>query len=75
MRTTLSLDPDVVAAVERLRREEELGLSEAVNALVRSGLAARTAHEHEPYEPRSADVGIKVDVSNVAETLDLLDAT
>ncbi|UYM05268.1 ribbon-helix-helix protein, CopG family [Solicola gregarius] len=74
MRTTLSLDPDVVAAVERLRREEELGLSEAVNALVRSGLAARSASGHEPYQPRSIDVGIKVDVSNVAETLDLLDA-
>lgn len=74
MRTTLSLDPDVVAAVERLRRDEDLGLSEAVNELVRSGLAARSTPAPEPYQPRNADIGIKADVASMAETLDLLDA-
>jgi DNA-binding transcriptional LysR family regulator len=38
MRTTLSLDDDVAAAVQRLREERNLGLSEAVNELVRAGL-------------------------------------
>ena len=38
MRTTLSLDDDVAAAVQRLREERHLGLSEAVNELVRAGL-------------------------------------
>lgn len=42
MRTTLSLDDDddVAAAVQRLREERHLGLSEAVNELIRAGLAA-----------------------------------
>ena len=31
MRTTLSLDDDVAAAVQRLREERNLGLSDAVN--------------------------------------------
>ena len=31
MRTTVALDDDVVAAVERVRRERGLGLSEALN--------------------------------------------
>jgi hypothetical protein len=40
MRTTLSLDDDVAAAVQRLREERHVGLSEAVNELIRAGLAA-----------------------------------
>ncbi|MEA2130053.1 MAG: hypothetical protein QOJ85_2944, partial [Solirubrobacteraceae bacterium] len=38
MRTTLTLADDVAAAVEKLRRERSIGLSEAVNELVRAGL-------------------------------------
>ena len=37
MRTTVNLDDDVSAALDRLRRERGLGRSEAVNELVRSG--------------------------------------
>lgn len=73
MRTTLSLDDDVLAAVEDLRRERRLGLSEAVNQLIRSGLAESAASPPRPYRHRTADLGIKVDVGNVAEVLDLLD--
>src|SRR4051794_32418857 len=40
MRTTVTLADDVAAAVDRLRREEGLGLSEAVNKLARAGLTA-----------------------------------
>lgn len=68
MRTTVVLDDDVVAALDRLRREKGLGLSEALNQLVRNGL-----HEREP-PPRarleSSDLGLRIDVSNVAEALD-----
>lgn len=73
MRTTLTLDDDVAAELERLRREEGMGLSEAVNRLIRAGMAA----PREPgsrYEHRSVDLGLRVDVTNVAEVLDLLDA-
>ena len=41
MRTTVRLDPEVAAAAERLRRERNIGLGEAVNELARAGLALR----------------------------------
>ena len=71
MRTTFTLDDDVSAEVERLRREEGIGISEAVNRLIRQGLARpgkRTRYAH-----RSAALGMKVDVRNIGEVLDLLD--
>lgn len=71
MRTTIRLDPEVAAAAERLRRERHIGLGEAVNQLARAGLA-RTPRA-EPFHQRTAELGLKMDVSNVAEALDLLD--
>ncbi|MEE8599801.1 hypothetical protein [Euzebya tangerina] len=56
---------------ERLRRAEGIGISEAVNRLIRAGLAAPPAAR--PYLHRTAAVGITVDVANVGEVLDLLD--
>jgi Arc/MetJ family transcription regulator len=71
MRTTVSLDDDVAAAVDQLRRERRLGLSEAVNELIR--LALRTPRSRPAFRQRTAALGLRVDVSNVAEALDLLD--
>jgi Arc/MetJ family transcription regulator len=71
MRTTITLDDDVSAEVERLRRETGVGASEAVNQLIRAGMS--NAQPRFSYEHRSADVGLKVDVTNVAAVLDLLD--
>ncbi|MFN8078472.1 MAG: ribbon-helix-helix protein, CopG family [Kineosporiaceae bacterium] len=71
MRTTVTLAPDVIAELERLRREEGLGTSEAINFLVRRGM--RPALEHRTYAPMSDTLGAKVDVANIAEVLDLLD--
>ena len=39
MRTTITLDRDIAAAVEQLRREEGIGPSEALNRLARAGLS------------------------------------
>ncbi len=71
MRTTFSLDDDVAAEVDRLRREEGIGISEAVNRLIRQGLAIPRRRRR--YEHRSADVGLKVDVADIGAVLDLLD--
>ena len=71
MRPTINLDPDVAAAVERLRRERHIGLSEAVNELARAGL--RATREHKPFWQRCQGVGVRVDVSNVAEALEILE--
>lgn len=73
MRTTVRLDPEVAAAAEELRRERHIGLGEAVNELARAGLLARD-REDVPFRQRTAPVGLKVDVANVAEVLELLDA-
>lgn len=72
MRTTVDLADDVAAAVEKARRERGLGLSEAVNVLVRAGLLPREPRA--PFRQRSYDMGLKVDVSNVGEAIELLDA-
>lgn len=71
MRTTINLDADVAAAAEQLRRKKHIGLSEAVNELARAGLRARPAQRS--FRQRTHDLGLLIDVSNVAETLDYLD--
>jgi Arc/MetJ family transcription regulator len=71
MRTTITLDADVAAAVQRLRRRQGLGLSEAVNELIRAGLRARAPQSR--FQQRSHDLGLRVDVRNVADALELLD--
>jgi hypothetical protein len=72
MRTTINLDPDVAAAADRLRREKHVGLSEAVNELARAGMTAHT--EWPPFRQRTHDLGLAIDVSNVAEALEYLDS-
>lgn len=71
MRTTITLDDDVAAAVAELRRREGIGPSEAVNRFVRRALSARdTPHT---YEHRSVSMGARIDVSNVGAVLEFLD--
>lgn len=71
MRTTIRLDPEVAAAADKLRRERHIGLGEAVNELARAGLAREEKALR--FQQRSASVGLRVDIHNVAETLELLD--
>lgn len=67
----MRLDPEVAAAAGRLRRERGIGLGEAVNELARAGLA-RTERATR-FQQRTASVGLKVDVTDIAGTLELLD--
>lgn len=71
MRTTLTLDDDVAAAVHKLQQEEGVGISEAVNRLVRAGLM--TPKKRKPYVHKSYPVGLKVDVTCIGDVLELLD--
>ncbi|WP_125078953.1 CopG family transcriptional regulator [Mycobacterium sp. P7213] len=72
VRTTVVIDSDVAAEIERLRRQG-LGISEALNLLARRGIAASASAPGSRYRHRSAPIGLKVDVTNVAQVLDLLD--
>ena len=71
MRTTLRLDPEVAAAAERLRRERHIGLGEAVNELARAGLPQKRKPAR--FRQRTAGVGLRVDATDIAGTLELLD--
>lgn len=71
MRTTITVADDVFAEMERLRREQGLGPSEAINTLARRGMAGSPVHT---YTHLSDKMGMRVDVSNIGEVLDLLDA-
>jgi hypothetical protein len=71
VRTTVEFDVDTARAIEDLRRSHRLGMSEAVNVLIRRGLVAQPARP--PFRQRTAPLGVSVDVSNVADTLEVLD--
>ena len=61
MRTTLTIDDDVAAALERRRTERGTGLRREVNDLLRAGLAAAewggAAPADETYELPTFDPG------------------
>lgn len=71
MRTTVEFDDDTAAAVEQVRRESGLGVSEAVNELIRRGMLPRPPSA--PFRQRTSALGIRIDVSNVAEALEILE--
>ncbi len=71
MRTTVTLADDVAAAVKRLRRERALGLSAAVNELIRAGLSR--AERPARFVQRTHDLGAGIDYTNVADALETLD--
>lgn len=72
MRTTIDLDPDTAKAIERLRNDGR-GLSEAVNELIRRGMIVTPPGK--PFRPRTKALGLRIDVSNIAEALDVLEGT
>jgi len=72
VRTTVNLDPDVEAAVERLRRDQGVGVSEAVNALARRGIASSGRADF-VFTPMTFSVGLAIDVTDTAQALELLD--
>ena len=48
-----------------------MGLSEAVNELIRAGLSNKPSRR--PYVHRTHKMGLLIDVTNVAEALELLE--
>ena len=71
MRTTVEFEPDTAKAIEQFRRDHGAGVSEAVNALIRRGMVAAPANRR--FEPIRRDLGLTIDVSNVADALDVLE--
>lgn len=71
MRTTVELSPEAAKAVEQLRRDGR-GVSEAVNELIHRGLAAGAVEKPGFVQP-VRDLGLSIDVSDVAGALETLD--
>lgn len=70
----MKLDEDVAAAIDQLRSGEPLGFSEALNRLARAGAAAIGAsRDRKPFKQMTVDLGLMVDVSNIAEVLEVLE--
>lgn len=72
VRTTLTLADDVAAAVERVRRKRSIGLSEAVNELIRAGLVTHD-EPSTPFRQKSHDLGRGIDFDDIADTLETVD--
>ena len=72
MRTTVTIDGDVAAEIQQLRRQG-MGLSEALNFLARRGMANSLPSSERRYRHRTTNLGLKVEVTNIGDVLDLLD--
>lgn len=73
MRTTVQFDDDTAQAIDEVRLAEGLGVSEAVNSLIRRALLRPASAAPAPFRQRTASLGVRIDVSDVAEALDVLD--
>ena len=74
MRTTVSLDDDVVSLLEEVRRRRKLTFKQAVNQALREGLATLdSSPQPAPFRTQAADLGrlLVASVDDVAEVLDL----
>ena len=69
MRTTVTFADDVAAAIDQLRRQQTLGLSDAVNELIRRGLVAQPPRT--PFVQKSYPIGFKIDVTNIGEAMEI----
>jgi hypothetical protein len=73
MRTTVSLDDDVAAAVQRMRAERNIGLSEAVNELARAGLSVPLQRTR--FIQRTFPMASRIDVTNIGDALEHLEGS
>jgi Ribbon-helix-helix protein, copG family len=73
MRTTLTIDDDVAATLEQLRRSRDASLKDLINEALRRGLREMStrAKRREPFRTRSVDLGkpLLPNIDNVAEVL------
>ena len=73
MRTTLTIDDDVAATLERLRRNRDTSLKDLINEVLRRGLRDMDSRPkpRKPFRTKSVDAGALLipNIDNVAEVL------
>ena len=70
MRTTIA--DDVRAEIERMRAEQGIGPSEALNTLARKGMMRSSASPITLPDPVA--MGARFDITNIGEVLEILDS-
>ena len=77
MRTTLTLDDDVAAALERLRKSRDASLKQLINEALRRGLEEMRGRpkRREPLQTRSVALGrVRVaSIDDIGEALAIAD--
>jgi hypothetical protein len=77
MRTTLTIDDDVAAALERLRKKRDASFKDIVNDVLRRGLrdVNSSLRRRKPYRTRTANLGgSKIgSLDNIGEVLAILE--
>jgi hypothetical protein len=77
MRTTLTIDDDLIAQIEDLQRSEGLTFKGAVNQLLRAGIQCRAQPpKPEPYRTKPQKLGLRsgIDPAKLNQLLDELAA-
>lgn len=71
MRTTLTLDEDVAARLERVRRARGQSLKDVINDALRRGLddLAWRTQQRQRFRTESVDLGRLPSIDSVSETL------
>lgn len=76
MRTTVEFEEDTARALDRLRNRTGMGVSEAVNHLVRRGLLVEDGGpDPSPFVQPTRRLNLRIDVSNVADAIDALEGS
>lgn len=68
MRTTFTLADDLAAGVERFCRSEDIGVDDALNRLIRRGMA--TGVDRQSYRHKTTAIGVKVDINCIGALID-----
>ena len=72
MRMTVTIADDVRAEIERMRAEQGIGPSEALNTLARRGMRRSSAS---PITlPAPVAMGARFDLTSIGEVLEILDS-
>ncbi len=74
VRTTVTFDPDVARILERLQKERGVGLSDAVNQVMREADRPATRARPARFVQTTSDMGpFRIPIDDVGEVLDILD--
>jgi ribbon-helix-helix CopG family protein len=76
MRTTLTIDDDVAARLERIRRDRRVGLKQLINEALRQGLNNMGKREvREPVRTRAVALGrLRIgSIDNIGEALAIVE--